>query len=262
MNHKVYWDLTRMQMDSVQPSILAIGDSWFWYPFPGGSLINEVADLLNDNHHVYAIGYNGAEAYDYVHGKYARTVRHMLKTYGGSLSAVFISGGGNDFAGISDLRPLLKLNCSAETSAPACFRRGDDAGTLSWLMDKTAESYTALIGQIRLRNPAATIVLHNYDYPYPSGQGVFRDGGGWLLPALIGARVPAHLRFSCTCHLIDEFTAMLKRVSAVDPHVRVIDSRNTLENSHWANEMHPTPRGFGLIAQQRWKPVLDELGMT
>jgi hypothetical protein len=262
MSDKVYWDLTRMQMDSVQPSILAIGDSWFWYPFPGGSLINKVADFLNDDHHIYAIGNTGAEAYDYVHGKYAKTVRHTLNIYGDKLSAVFISGGGNDFAGICDLRPLLKTNCSAEESARACFKNGVDAGTLHWLMTKTAESYTALISQIRLRNPAATIVLHNYDYPYPSGDGVFREGGGWLLPALVSARVPEQLRFPCTRHLIDEFTAMLKRVAAVNPHVRVIDSRNTLENSDWANEIHPTPKGFGHIARQHWKPVLDALGMT
>lgn len=262
MNDKVYWDQTRMQMDGVYPSILAIGDSWFWYPFPGGSLINKVADFLNGNHHIYAIGNNGAEVYDYVHGKHAKTVRHSLDMYGSSLSAVFISGGGNDFAGIADLRPVLKLNCSAEDSAAGCFKPGRDAGTLAWLMAKTADCYSSLISQIRLRNPKIAIVVHNYDYAYPSGKGVFRDGGGWLLPALVSAQVPEHLRFPCTCHLIDEFTTMLKRVAAANPNVRLVDSRHTLENKDWANEIHPTPAGFQRIARQHWKPVLDELGMT
>lgn len=36
----VYWDATLMQTQGNYPSILAIGDSWFWYPFPGGSLLN------------------------------------------------------------------------------------------------------------------------------------------------------------------------------------------------------------------------------
>ncbi|WP_288379022.1 SGNH/GDSL hydrolase family protein [uncultured Massilia sp.] len=262
MSDKVYWDLARMQADSVQPSILAIGDSWFWYPFPGGSLINQVGGMLNDDHHIYAVGNNGAEAYDYVHGKYAKTVRHTLNMFGDTLSAVFISGGGNDFAGISDLRPLLKQNCSAEETAPGCFRTGREPNTLPWLMAKTAESYTTLISQIRLHNPAATIILHNYDYAYPSGKGVFGDGSGWLLPALVNARVPELLRFSCTCHLIDEFTKMLQRVAAVNPHVLLIDSRRTLENNEWANEIHPTPAGFRRIAERHWKPVLDQLRMS
>lgn len=34
----VYWDPALMQSDGHQPSILAIGDFWFWYPFLGGPL--------------------------------------------------------------------------------------------------------------------------------------------------------------------------------------------------------------------------------
>ena len=53
--------------------------------------------------------------------------------------AVFISGGGNDFAGYNDLRPLLKDDCSKFKTAAACYRPGDDERTLGWLMKKIAE---------------------------------------------------------------------------------------------------------------------------
>lgn len=39
VTNTIYWDKTQMQNDGATPSILAIGDSWFWYPFFGGSLI-------------------------------------------------------------------------------------------------------------------------------------------------------------------------------------------------------------------------------
>ena len=121
-----YWDENLMKNDGKLPSILAIGDSWFWYPLPGGSLINYIGPVVEKKSHVIlAKGMNGAEAFDYVDGKYARSVREALRLYGAGLSAAFISGGGNDFAGFNDLRPLLKDDCSAESTAKGCFRPGD-----------------------------------------------------------------------------------------------------------------------------------------
>ncbi len=67
---------------------------------------------------------NGAEAFDYVDGKYKQAVLHALKFYGSGLSAVFISGG-NDFAGFNDMRPLLNLNFTNATTAEDCFKSGD-----------------------------------------------------------------------------------------------------------------------------------------
>ena len=158
-----YWDEAKMRNDAVSPSILAIGDSWFWYPFPGGSLINYLGPLVGRQQHtILAKGMNGAEAFDYVDGKYAGLVRHALRMYGASLSAVFISGGGNDFAGFNDLRPLLKDDCSAETSAKTCFRGGADG--LRGFLDRMDEHYRKLIGQIYTHTRLdCTVVMHSYD---------------------------------------------------------------------------------------------------
>ncbi len=45
MPGSVYWDKTQMQNEGAVPSILAIGDSWFWYPFIGISLIVSLWNL-------------------------------------------------------------------------------------------------------------------------------------------------------------------------------------------------------------------------
>lgn len=42
----VYWDAGLMADDAHSASILAIGDSWFWYPFPGGSLLNPLGRVV------------------------------------------------------------------------------------------------------------------------------------------------------------------------------------------------------------------------
>ncbi len=136
----VYWDAGWMQNDHRSTSILAIGDSWFWYPFPGGSLLNQLGRVVAPQQHtILAIGNNGAEAYDYVHGKYKTLVRTALQHHGAGLSAVFLSGGGNDFAGFNDLRPLLKDDCRKFKTAAGCYRPGVEERTLAWLMKKIAE---------------------------------------------------------------------------------------------------------------------------
>ena len=66
-----YWDEAAMQRALVIPSILGIGDSWFWYPFPGGSLISHLGPIVEKKEHTILVqGMNGAEAFDYVDGKY------------------------------------------------------------------------------------------------------------------------------------------------------------------------------------------------
>lgn len=264
-DENVYWDATSMQIDQVYPSILAIGDSWFWYPLPGGSLINQLGPLVAPKgHFIFALGNNGAEAFDYVYGKYSRLIRTALRLHGSSLSAAFISGGGNDFAGMNDLRPMLNADCSAASQASECFRPGTDAGTVAWLMAKTAESYRMLIGQIMAASrPETFIILHNYDYAYPSGKGVFRNGGSWLKPALDEAKVPINLQRDCIKLVIDALSNELQDLTQIDPsRVFLVDSRGTLDEGDWANELHPKSAGFKKIAKSAWLPVLEKSGLA
>jgi hypothetical protein len=261
----VYWDAGSMEIDGVYPSILAIGDSWFWYPFPGGSLINQLGRLVaKKEHYVFALGNNGAEAYDYASGKYSRSIRTALKFHGPSLSAVFISGGGNDFAGMNDLRPMLNDVCSGANTALECFRAGDEDHTLDWLMRKTSDSFRVLIGQIMASTSLQTkIIMHNYDYAYPSGEGVFGKNGSWLKPALDDAQVPKGLQRPCIKLVIDRLSDELHALSDIDvSRIYLVDSRDTLKAGDWANELHPKPSGFKDIAKKSWLPVLQNAGLA
>lgn len=276
----VYWDSVLMREDEKYPSILAIGDSWFWYPFPGGSLLNFIGPLVQPREHVIlAYGHNGAEAFDYVHGTYTKQITTALNLYGSSLSAVFISGGGNDFAGLNDLRPMLLADCSHCKMPAACFRNAGESGSLGWLLDKVGSSYVTLIDQIvgatshkkaggsddGAANAAGKtkIILHNYDYAPVTGAGLFGPNTSpWLLPAFVVAKVEPALRDACIEILIDEFTAMLAAlVSRYPGQVYLVDSRRALTREDWANELHPKPPGFKKIAQ-RWLPVLQSQGLA
>ena len=254
-----------MRDDAHSASILAIGDSWFWYPFPGGSLINRLGPLVAPKEHfILAIGNTGAEAYDYVHGKFKNAVTTALNFHGDGLSAVFISGGGNDFAGLNDLLPLLKLDCSNAHSAEDCFKSGNAEGTLTNLMGRVAEAYTLLIGQIMVKGPTGIkIFVHNYDYAVPSGKGVFGGESDWLKRPLDDALVPAGLQRECVKLIINRFSDVLTTLrDQGNGQVVFVDSRNTLADADWANEIHPKPEGFEKIANLKWAPVLKSCGLA
>lgn len=264
-NANVFWDVRDMP-EGVMPSIVAIGDSWFWYPFPGGSLLNHLGDVVQSKEHtILAVGYNGAEAYDFVFGKHEKKVRTTLKLYGDSLSAVFISGGGNDFAGFNDLRPLLLRDCSASNSAEACFDQSS-GGELARLMEKIETSYTTLIGRVLMYCHSAgfrRVFLHNYDYAIPTGKGIFGEGATWLKSALDDAKVPSQYQAACIRHILNRFTTMLEGIARRNSNIVVlVNSSSTLTPDDWANELHPTPGGFKKIAVQRWKPALQRHGLA
>lgn len=253
-----------MLADGAVPSILAIGDSWFWYPLPGGSLASSVAKLLQPGPHtILAFGNNGAEAFDYVHGVYAPMVDGALTRYGATLSAVFVSGGGNDFAGFNDLRPLLGVDCSACASEDACFNHGSAPGCVEALFDGVKTYYVDLLDRILAAMPAtARVFVHSYDYALPSGVAVI-GSKAWLKPALAAARVPPGLRAACVRYLIDQFSLRLAElVTMYGTRVVFVDSRGVLGPGDWANELHPKGTGFNKIARRRWKPALDAAGLA
>jgi len=262
----VFWSKT--SLDSAEPTgfatdILAVGDSWFWYPMPGGSLINFVGELVGPKgHNILVSGNNGADVFDYVEGKFKSQVSEMLRLYGSTASALLVSGGFNDFGAFSATEPLFKPDCSAETTAAGCFKPGNAPGTLTFMLDGLEQNYHKLTSRFLAVAPNfASVVLHCYDYSIPDGRGLFGPPG-WLKPNLDASKVPLALQADCIKQMIDGLLQRQLAVAAAQPRVKVIDSRGTLVHAEWANELHPTAEGFMKLAQQRWQPTLAALGLA
>lgn len=261
----VYRSQSQLIADGVTADVLAAGDSWFWYPFPGGSLIDQIGFQIANSHNILVVGNNGAEAVDFTEGKYKNAYNEMIRLYGSSTSALFISGGGNDFAGFNDLRPLLKPDCTGIKTAASCFLPGDatKTGTVRYLLQKVFESYQLMVTRALNVMPAnGKVYVHTYDYSIPDGRGVGRSAG-WLKPALDDAKVPTALQPGCIKFVLDLAADNLARLAASMPdgRVRVVDTRGTLKPNQWANELHPTPSGFKAIAKV-WMGVLREDGIA
>lgn len=126
-NETVFWNSydEKIGAKSAGGYLIAIGDSWFSYPFKGGSLINRIGDLLTGGRTIRVEATPGAEVGDFVDGKLRHKARQLLQFYAPGADGLLLSGGGNEFAGTSDLLPLLKPNCSKAESPRDCFKEGD-----------------------------------------------------------------------------------------------------------------------------------------
>jgi hypothetical protein len=133
--------------------------------------------------------------------------------------------------------------------------------------ERVFEAYITILAAVtmvcrRRTGGVIPIIIHGYAHPVPDGRGVLGGWGPlpgpWLQP---GFRDKGFSEMA-TCldmaaDLIDRFNAMLQRIAALKEfgHVRYVDVRGTLSRGAdykrwWANELHPTARGFGAVADR------------
>lgn len=177
-----------------------------------------------------------------------------------AVSAVLVSGGGNDIAGKrDDLEALLNDAGSSSSINDQAFKAMVEVRLRSVLVDVL--SAVTELSSIYLQR-VVPIYIHGYGWPVPDGRpGPVKN---WLRPAF-EFRHYTDLQ-QCTdimkC-LIDRFNAMQLDVikqttgNAAFAPVHHVDLRPVLSNivsadaykADWQNELHPTiPRGFEKVA--------------
>ena len=255
-------------------AMIAIGDSWFWYPH--NSILTALAahpSLRDPYRNMQMLGFNGAELQEYVYGRYAPEFKRELKPINSKYySAVLISGAGNDAVAY---HLGLRDDCRGIAKAADCI----DAAGMDDLIQKISRSMAVLIHdvswEISRQGRTVDIFIHGYDYPVPDGRGfvlipdVITLAGPWLRPAMDKAGVlnDLDLRKEICRIMIDGVNdAFAKFGGTAGPGYRAnyIDCRGTLSSgapyqADWANELHPTRAGFDKIVDQKWIPVLRSL---
>ncbi|MCB1901156.1 hypothetical protein [Cognatazoarcus halotolerans] len=251
------------------PTILAIGDSWFWYP--RNNVLQALVEhprLKDPYRFMQLLGYNGAKLEQYVFGRYARDLeKHLSPGFRTAYSAIMISGAGNDAV---DYKLSLAKDCSSITDPAACL----DEAALQGFIGKLMAAMGALVQRITLayggESGRPDIFIHCYDYPVPDGRGFkladLKVTGPWLKPAMSSRKVDKTLTFRTeVCRaLIDHIARVYKDFAASQSRVYCIDSRGCLINEKykkdWDNELHPSKAGFGQVVDRHWIPVLAEHG--
>jgi hypothetical protein len=238
--------------------LVAEGDSWFDYPW------HDVLRMLEDRHgyDVESVAHRGdtveSMAYTGQLEEFARVIEKLLRQ-NSVPDAILLSGGGNDIAG-DQFQMLIN------------HARAAHAGLNDQVVDgvidvRVFDAYVTILSAVtevcrQRTGTVVPIVIHGYDYSVPDGRGVLGGWGPlpgpWLQPGLREKGfddLAACLDLVAT--LIDRFNAMLRRVTVVPAlaHVRYLDLRGTLPNgatykTWWANELHPTERGFATVADR------------
>ena len=239
--------------------LVAEGDSWFDYPFH--DVLSELEDMYGFD--VESVAHKGdtVEGMAYSAGQLDDFARCLQKVLRGGVRprAILLSGGGNDVAG--DEFAVL-LNHSRSSIA------GFNEAVLSGVIDvRLREAYGTILAAItgvcrRETGAPIPIIVHGYDYPVADGRGFWGGWGPlpgpWLEP---GFRRKDYndtaMRERMCVTLIDRFNAMLRGVAGKAPfeHVRHLDLRGTLQRGArykdwWANELHPTERGFKEVTRK------------
>ncbi len=237
--------------------LLAEGDSWFDYPF------NDVLKVLEDRHGfdvesvahrgdtIEEMAYGGGQLEDFVRRLEKLLRRHIVP------KAILVSGGGNDVAG----RELAMLLNHAASPLP-----GLNEGMVDSVIEDrirtaviTILNAVSTVCQEKLRDPLP-IVIHGYDYVVPDGRGFWGGWGPfpgpWLEPSFREKGFDDLVeRIDLMATLIDRINSMLQEVVDMEafPQVHYLDLRNTLSagadyKDWWANELHPTKKGFRKVA--------------
>ena len=245
--------------------LISEGDSWFDYP------LNDVLSKLEDEHgfDVESVAHRGDRVEDmaFAPGQlddFSRRLEKLLQK-GSIPKAILLSGGGNDIAG-DEFEMLLNHACSPIAGL-------NDAVVTGVIDQRVRVSFAFVIAAITaicqqfLHRPLP-ILVHGYDFPVPDGRG-FLGGvsflpGPWLKPGFQKKGFDDLAKNTSTMKgLIERFNDMVQGVVTEFGHVHYVDLRRTLPNdstfkTFWANELHPTKKGFSLVAA-KFAKVIDNL---
>lgn len=238
-------------------TLVAEGDSWFDY------LWYDILDMLESKHgfDVESVAHVGDRIEDMAYtagqlAKFKKVLEKLLRRME-LPKAILLSGGGNDVAG-DEFFVLLNHASSANPGLNEDVVRG--------VIDvRIKDAYIAMVTAVtelcvKTTGQTIPIIVHGYDWPVPDGRGF---GHGWPVPGFPGPwlRPGFHRKgFMIQAEnqetmraLIDRFNRVVKSVAAGFSHVRFVDLRGTLPGGRthedwWANELHPTKKGFEAVA--------------
>lgn len=240
----------RQRKQAGLPRLLSEGDSWFGYP-----IYRNLIDYIDDTER-YAIRrceqsgdrldeiMNTGEFYPLVDKEAPR--------------CLLFGGGGNDFIHRQEGFPARLF---APPLGPDSINVAEWQAKLSSLI----RLYERLVVMVDGRVP---ILVHGYDYLFPSDEGVNYDflkvTGPWFKPALDAAGlVDAALQQRIGRKLIEDFNdaqiELAATVNAGQPRRLLYhaDFRGTLTAGDWANEMHPYSKGFAKL-EAKYRSVLEK----
>jgi hypothetical protein len=166
---------------------------------------------------------------------------------------MLFSGGGSDIVG-----DLFCLWLNQNTGGLPAMELADPL-RLAAIFGTIRAGYFDLIGIRDALSPETKIVVHAYDFPQPSDDGVC-GGGPWIKPSLDYRRIlDPDVQFEGTKIILQTFGTLLTDIALRGArNFHVVPTQGTLKPAaEWANEIHPAQDGFAKLAD-KFKHALAE----
>ncbi|TCQ07681.1 hypothetical protein C8J34_104142 [Rhizobium sp. PP-F2F-G36] len=232
--------------------LIAQGDSWFDYPLHGNGPMIGDTDVIS---HLRRIGVmpptilNLAVAGDTAvnvmslkrQSALIEQIRDKSNWIEGKPDAILFSAGGNDIAG-DEFCLFLDFNDGRST--------GLNEERFEKSLGMVEACYLSLFALRDRVAPGVPVFGHCYDFPIPNGSHPI-CAGPWLKPSLDFCNWSVENGVSIVRNALLAFRTMLKKLeSDSSNNFHLVDTQGILKVSDWANELHPYPSGFQLIAQK------------
>jgi len=226
------------------PSVLSEGDSWFGYPF-GKDLNDHIAEFGSFNiRHFEKAGDELVD--DMMGGRQKKLITKALKEH--PFQLLLYSGGGNDIVADNLTNYILP-----NESGVGPYGRINEPAT-SARIKQLKDQYIELINLVEKYQNNCPIVAHGYSKIMPSDVGFnilgFNLAGPWVKPTMDVKNVPLEQQGEIINYIMDLFNVALLELDQTYSKFHYIDLRQEkLLKSDWANEIHPTTKGFKKLAK-------------
>jgi hypothetical protein len=233
---------------------LAIGDSWFDYPLNGNdpsfgstAIIAQLTQLgspppLVLNYSLYGQATTSVLTYENQQN-IIDAVTDPSQWVNDAPDGILVSMGGDDLVG-----DQFAIYLDYEGS-------GLDATRFQGALSSVRASYLDLFALRDAVLPGKPVIGHCYDYAIPNGVPAL-CAGPWLQPSLDFSGYDLAEGLAIVTSMIDGFHAMASALAAdATNNFVLVDTRGTLQRvsgvtDGWANELHPFPAGFAVLAQK------------
>lgn len=242
--------------------LIAEGDSWFDYGWAP-----DILDALRSPAHDFAVESAARAGHliesmaydDWQLRGFLRLIEEQARR-GKIPRALLLSGGGNDI--VHERRFTAWLN-HAGSARPGWNAEAVNA----FIFGNLRRAYLTWIAAAtefckRLLKRAVPILIHGYGHPVPDGRR-HPLSGPWLKPGFddMGYTDRA-VATELARQIIDALNDMQQELAGMAefPHVLYVDLRPALSSAsdyrdYWDNEMHPSERGFRLLAARLARAV-------
>jgi len=243
----------RVTSGDTRSVLVSEGDSWFQFPI----FLEDVIDQLGGEFNIWSVDAAGDTLQNMVIDD--AEYMHALREQDPAVRAFLFSGGGNDIVG---------ADRDGNSVIVRIVRRFEPGRPAEWYLETPAFAqklgfiegcYRAVLANVAARFPTLPVICHAYDYSIPGASDdprdpIWADPDRWIGRPMreLGITDP-QLQRDIVRLMIDRLTQRLRALCGGNnpggafSNAWHVDARGAV-GTLWADELHPTDAGYGLVA--------------